>query len=122
MQPTPSNDKPVIAANDEAAALKELATGAAHINPGTILQEANRLIYGERAQQYGPPKENFKDIANTWTVLLRRKLLPDAQLDPEEIAAMMGALKIIRFINSRDRDSVVDWAGYAGTAERVLWE
>ncbi len=95
----------------------------ANDKPETVLEESYRIINGERQKQYGPAKENFADIGDGWTKLLRRKLAPGAYIDPEEVAVMMIWLKACRFINGRDRDSVVDMGGYAGTIAKVMgWD
>lgn len=81
----------------------------------SILEEAQRIINGPRAESYGPPEKNFAEIAYGWENIL------DTKVSPEQVALCMIWLKIKRFQNGKpDRDSIVDIAGYAGTIEKLL--
>ena len=80
----------------------------------SVLQEAERLINGDRAAQYGPPKKNFEDIAQGWSQIL------GVIVTPSDVALCMIWLKMMRYKHGYTRDSVVDIAGYAGTIEK-LW-
>lgn len=83
----------------------------------SILEEAQRIINGPRAESYGPPIKNFADIAYGWSKIL------NVEVKPEQVALCMIWLKIMRFQNGKpDRDSIVDIAGYAGIIEKVLPE
>lgn len=85
--------------------------------PETVLEEASRLINGDRAKEYGPPRKNFADIAYGW------KAIFGVDITPEQVACAMIWLKIMRFQNGKSRDSVVDMAGYAGTIGKVMgWD
>ena len=39
-----------------------------------FLAEAQKLIKGPRAKDYGPVKKNHQRIADIWTILLDKKL------------------------------------------------
>lgn len=86
----------------------------------SILQEADRIINGARADQYGGAEDNFQRIADLWNGhLAGRKPGP---LDPHDVALMMILMKVARLQHSPGhRDSVVDIAGYAGCIEK-MWE
>lgn len=78
--------------------------------PETVLQEAERLINGERHAQYGAAADLFKQWSGAVESVIGRKL------KREELAIIMVLLKLIRFSNSnyRHKDSLVDAAGYIG--------
>ncbi len=82
--------------------------------PMSVLQEADALINGDKNAQYGPPTQDFKRTADMWTGLLQFKLLPGAQLRPQDVAWMMMLLKASRAQHSKKRDNYTDAAGYAG--------
>lgn len=76
----------------------------------SVLNEANRIVNGERANTYGGPEDSFKTIAGFWSTYLKT----EAPLEPSDVAAMLALLKIARLQNSPShRDSWVDLAGYA---------
>lgn len=83
----------------------------------SILEEAQRIVNGPRAKDYGPARENHQRIADLWNAYLnvRTELVA-----PEDVAVMMILLKIARFMeNGYHRDTVVDIAGYAGVLEKM---
>lgn len=83
-------------------------------NPESILQEAERLINGDRREAYGDAHENFTNIAIGWEVIFRDGVTA------EKVAVAMIWLKICRFLNKASRDSIVDIAGYAGCLEKIM--
>lgn len=71
-------------------------------------------------QDYGPPEQNFDNIARLWRAYLRNKYDRPIYLDGVDIALMMALLKIARLQASPDHaDSAVDLAGYAACAAEV---
>lgn len=85
-----------------------------------VLQEANKLVNGIRDEQYGLPHLNWGDTAEMMTAYLHsRELLPrDKSLDAHDGAMLMICTKLSREGNMRNRDNLVDIAGYANVAER----
>ncbi|SKR72960.1 DUF6378 domain-containing protein [Mycobacteroides abscessus] len=84
----------------------------------SILQEAERIINGDRAEQYGDAAESFADIAKRWTIELEDRLSsPVTALD---VARMMTQLKMSRSRSTYHRDSYVDGAGYLGLTDRLV--
>lgn len=80
----------------------------------SILQEAQRIIHGQRNKDYGHPRENFKNIADLWAAYL------GWEINPMDVALMMVLMKVARLeTGNYHRDSVTDIAGYAGTIERL---
>jgi hypothetical protein len=83
----------------------------------TILEEANRIINGQRRVDYGPVEESFIDIAKRWTVELGSKL--NEPLTPFDVVHLMAQMKLSRAKNGFHRDSYVDICGYAGLTEKL---
>jgi len=81
--------------------------------PRNILDEAERAVYGDRARDYGHPRDNFRRIAELWSAFLSGRgsgFYPS--LTGEETALMMALVKIARLQETPDhRDSWVDIAG-----------
>lgn len=75
-----------------------------------ILEEAARLIVSDRQDQYGPPEENFQNIADMWNIRFKNKL--NEPLTASDIAAAMALLKIVRDIQGYKEDSAIDAAAY----------
>ena len=79
----------------------------------SVLDEARRIIYGDREKTYGSPSKNLKVIARFWGEYL------GTSLSPEDVCVMMILLKAARLRNTPGhRDSVVDICGYAALIER----
>ena len=79
----------------------------------TVLQEAERIINGQRRRDYGDAKESFERIAVGWSVIL------ETPVTGVQVALCMDWLKTARFLKSGDRDSLVDKGGYTGLAARL---
>jgi hypothetical protein len=74
-----------------------------------ILLEANELINGQRAKDYGSATKNFGMIARRWSEHL------GVTVTPEQVCLCMIELKMCRLASSPDhRDSIIDVAGYIG--------
>lgn len=71
-----------------------------------ILQQAEKLINGDRQAHYGPPSENFNAIAAMWTAYVGHPITA------ADVCHMMALLKIARLRNGPHTDSSVDGAGY----------
>lgn len=79
----------------------------------TILQEAQRIVYGDRQVSYGHPADDFTRTALMWTAIL------GAPVTAKQAALCMAAVKISRECNKPARDNLVDLAGYAAVAARI---
>lgn len=79
-----------------------------------VLQEAEEIVGGQRAVDYGDMKKSFTDIARVWSVIA------GVELSAHQVGLMMMGLKIVRENNSPKRDNLVDIAGYALCTERIL--
>ena len=80
----------------------------------TILQEADRLVDGDRQWSYDHPYDNCLRIGKMWGVILDTEAIP-----PEKVALMMCGLKIVREMHRHSRDNLVDLAGYAKVTDMV---
>lgn len=80
----------------------------------SILEEAQKIIHGERAKTYGHPRDQFALAAKLWSDYL------GVEVTPDDHAVMMILLKLSRVkTGGYHRDAAVDIAGYAGTLERL---
>lgn len=78
-----------------------------------ILKRAAEVTGGERADSYGPVKQNLQRIADLWTAYLGREVVITA----EDAAWMMVLLKMARSrADGYHEDNYVDAAAYSGIA------
>jgi hypothetical protein len=80
----------------------------------SALQEAQRLVHGDRGAAYGHPIDDYTRTGRMWGAILG---LPD--IDPRICCLMMAAVKVSREVNAPKRDNRVDLAGYAECAQMV---
>ena len=81
-----------------------------------VLAEADLLINGDRARQYGSASENFGCIADMWSAYLGKRL------SAADVANMMALLKIARLRGGMHEDSSVDGCGYLALAHELANE
>ena len=79
----------------------------------TVLEEAAKIIWGERRDTYGPAENSFERIARGWSVILGQ------ELTAEQVALCMIWLKIARELVVPKRDNLVDICGYAALLEVI---
>ena len=80
---------------------------------GNCLLEANKVINGERQDEYGNPENSFQIIAEYWTTFLKYKCGLDTPLTPLDITNMMVLFKQARKLGQKHkRDNYVDSCGY----------
>jgi hypothetical protein len=85
-----------------------------------VLQTAEGLINGDRAEIYGSPEDSFGRIARLWTAMGFKRtvtengqVVADSTISAADVALMLVQLKVSRIISSPDHfDSWVDAAGY----------
>lgn len=81
----------------------------------TVLDEAHRIVGGDRGDDYGHPGDDFARTAGAWQALF------GWDVTPAQVALAMVVVKLSRLQETPDkRDSIVDIAGYARTYEMVL--
>ena len=91
-----------------------------------ILETAKECVCSDRENQYGSPEDSFDIIAKFWNAYLTQKIrnyyvstryngnLAEIGIRPDDVAAMMGLLKIARIANGLNKnDNWIDLAGYA---------
>lgn len=87
------------------------------MNRDEALTAAAALINGPRANDYGPARKNFQDIADGWSVIVGKKLTA------EDVALMMAWLKIARLAKSPTHvDSWLDACGYLALGCEIATE
>jgi len=80
----------------------------------TVLEEAQRLVHGDRGADYGHPIEDFTRTGIMWGAIFGIEAVP-----PEKVAMAMIAVKLSRECNRPKRDNRADIAGYAETLDMV---
>lgn len=88
--------------------------GLIDLAPESVLEEAQRLVHGDRGDDYGHPAEDFTRAGRMWGAILDRDDIP-----PELVGLCMVAVKISREVHRPKRDNRVDMAGYAETVDMV---
>ena len=83
------------------------------LNQESILEEAKRIVHGDRGENYGYPFEDFSRTAKIWSAIL------GINIEPEQVALCMIGVKISREVNRPKRDNIVDGAGYFETLDMV---
>lgn len=83
----------------------------------TALEEAGRLVYGDRGTAYGHPIDDYERVGRMWGAMLG---IPD--IDPRIACAMMVAVKLSREVHKPKRDNRVDVAGYAECVDMIASE
>ena len=79
----------------------------------SILQEADRIVNGDRQADYSDPVENFKHIAAIASAILKKKLAP------EDCCVVLMAVKLARENFKHKRDNLVDLAGCTEILHRI---
>lgn len=80
-----------------------------------ILEEARGCVCGAREPDYGGPEDNFRTIANLWSVYT------GYEFNADDVAVMMVLLKTARIAGgSRSMDNWIDIAGYAACGAEVM--
>ncbi len=77
------------------------------------LNEAKRLIAGDRNDSYGNPEDDFSCTAGMWSAFIGH------EIQPWQVPVMMIMLKFSREKHCHKEDNYVDAAGYAGCAYRT---
>ena len=90
--------------------------GAQATAPESTLQEAHRLVHGDRGAAYGHPYDDYSRTSRLWEALLG---LQEGTIGPRKAALMMALMKASREINQHKRDNLVDLAGYAECAQMI---
>lgn len=79
-----------------------------------VLDEAKKLICGDRNASYGPPTQDFRRSADMMTALFSYKLKDGERFKSSDVAWIITLVKASRAQHSPKRDNYVDAAGYMG--------
>lgn len=82
----------------------------------TTLEEAQRLVYGDRGADYGHPLDDYTRTAALWSTIL------GVPVTAEQAVLCMIGVKISRECNKHKRDNLVDIPGYAECLQRIVDE
>lgn len=98
----------------------------------TILQEAQRLVHGDRGASYGHPADDYRCTGRVWGAVLEHWLhsqgyvltrlgaeVPFPDVPPRIGALMMAGVKLSREAQRHKRDNLTDLAGYAECASMI---
>lgn len=88
--------------------------------PETVLEEAQRIVYGDREQTYGHPAKNFDATADLWNAWIKAKYGAAPQLNRFDVAMMMVQLKVAREAHMHKRDNLVDVSGYIACIQKII--
>lgn len=79
-----------------------------------LLERANDVVNGGRAEEYGGPEDSFATIAALWTAYARAAGAAADEITAKDVAVMLALVKVARLaINPDHVDSWVDLAGYS---------
>ena len=78
-----------------------------------LLDEAKKLIGGDRQTDYGDKLKNHQNIADFWSIFLQKKITA------HDVAICMALVKVARLMNQHKKDSYLDMAAYAAIAGEI---
>lgn len=82
-----------------------------------FLDSAKAIVLHDREDQYGPPEDSFRAIANLWTAYTGRPFTP------EDVGIMMALMKVARIKTGVYKDdSFIDAIGYMACAAQIASE
>jgi len=88
----------------------------------TVLEEAQRLVHGQRGSDYGPPSVNHGCTADLFASFVARRYGITLALDATDVCVFNLCQKLSRLAQTPlHRDTVVDICGYAANIE-MLWQ
>lgn len=77
----------------------------------TVLEEAARIVDGDRRDDYGHPLDNHRRTAEMWSAYL------GYEVTPRQVCMLNALQKIGRDAHRPKRDNLVDLCGWARNAE-----
>ena len=78
-----------------------------------LLKEARELIGGDRQTDYGDKLTNHQNIADFWSVFLKKKI------SAHDVAICMALVKVARLMNQHKKDSYIDGSAYFAIAGEI---
>ena len=77
------------------------------------LEQAAKIVTGQRQFDYGNKYENHKNISDLWSAYLGKEVLP------HDVAICMLLVKVARLKHRTTEDCYIDMAGYAAIAGEI---
>lgn len=84
------------------------------------LDEAKKLVHGDRGAAYGHPHTDYLCTAELWRSLILRRYGIDVPLTPDFACLMMVAVKLSREAGKHKDDNLIDGCGYLECAAMCL--
>jgi len=85
--------------------------------------KAADLVRNSRQESHGDTFKNHEQIAEFWNTYLDAKLKPMASITPDEVAMMIGLLKVSRSqVGKYNIDDYIDGAAYMAIAGELKLE
>jgi len=81
----------------------------------SYIDEALKVVTGDRQDSYGNPRADFQGTALIWNGILQHKL--HAPITAEDVPLLMIGLKLRREAHKHKDDNYVDIVGYTICAE-----
>lgn len=79
-----------------------------------LFTEAQKIINGERRDQYGDSEDSFNLLGDLWQKYLWYRHKVVCPINKKDAAFMMVLLKVARELHKHKRDNLVDMVGYLG--------
>ena len=117
---------PTWKASEEGLRALFLKVGAEAMPAETVLQEAQRLVYGDRQAAYGHPYDDYTRTGRIFGAIIDGWLrqqpgfehIPRVPDVPAHIGCLfMVGVKVSREVNEHKRDNCTDGAGYFGCVD-----
>ena len=90
------------------------------MNTTEILEQAKKLVSGDRHKKHGDKIVNHENIARLWSGYLQNKTQLKINLLPEDVANLMILLKVARSqAGEHNIDDYVDGCGYQAIAGHI---
>lgn len=85
------------------------------MNRAELIAKVAEVVGRDRQSTHGRPEDSFTRIARLWSAYL------DFEIQPHDVAALMGLLKIARIRETPTHDdNWIDLAGYAACGAEVV--
>ena len=87
----------------------------------SCLEEAAKIIHGNRQDDYGTPEDSFQRIADYWNAYLCHNSVTDVEhsLYAKDVAMMMVLFKIAREEHQHKHDNCTDICGYTAILDNM---
>lgn len=85
----------------------------------TIIEEAAKIVAGDRAKDYGDVAGNWQCIAELWSAYLTRRLNLPVILEAGDVAMLNVLQKAARQAYRPKRDNLTDIIGYCSCADSL---